>query len=124
MSDTRPASVIPIQPIDFDVAERVTETFAKQRNIPTMAFPLTSSGEGQGTTPPVTPQVVAVEPAPRSEMRRMSLDLPSYVFDDIRQRALDGKCSARFVILKALRSAGIHIKEDDMAVDGRRDRGQ
>jgi hypothetical protein len=124
MSDKRTASIIPIQPIDFDIAERVTETFAKQRNIPAMAFPAQSTGEGQGTTRPVESPKAFNEPAPRVETRRMSLDLPVYVFEDIRQRALDGNCSARYVILKALRSAGIHIKEDDMAVDGRRDRGQ
>jgi hypothetical protein len=101
----------------------VTETFAKQRNIPAMAFPAQSSTEGQGARAVEPPKLIN-EPAPRIPTRRMSLDLPVYVFEDIRQRALDGNCSARYVILKALRSAGIHIKDDDMAVDGRRERGQ
>lgn len=122
MNDKR-GSVIPIKPIDFDAAERVTETFAKQRNIPAMAFPKQDATTGQGSELPESPKQVPL-PVARLDMRRMSLDLPAYVFDDIRRRALDTNCSARYVILKALRSAGVHIKDDDMAIDGRRDRGQ
>jgi hypothetical protein len=48
------------------------------------------------------------------------VELPQYVVDDIKRRALDGRCSARHIVMRALRAYGVHIAEDDMVEDCRR----
>lgn len=122
-----------IQPIDFDVATRAVEKFSQERQIPSMVFPETAAGQGVGAGEdrPALASVSASYPfeplavAPirdRRTMKRIPVELPAYVFDDIKRRALDGDCSARHIIMKALRSYGVHIADDDMPEDGRRNR--
>lgn len=118
---SKPAVVI--QPIDFDVATRAVERFSQERKIPSMVFP----GEGEGAAK--VEQNIAVQPAevpalpPRRDRRsiqRIPVELPDYVVDDVKRRALDGHCSARHIIMKALRAYGLHIADEDMPEDGRR----
>lgn len=61
-------------------------------------------------------------PTPFSKMKRLSLDLPEYVVDQLRERALKQKTTVRNVLMKAIRSNGIRIQDDDMIEDGRRPR--
>jgi hypothetical protein len=61
-------------------------------------------------------------PTPFSKMKRVSLDLPEYVVDQLRERALKQKTTVRNVLMKAIRSNGIRIQDDDMIEDGRKPR--
>ena len=56
----------------------------------------------------------------RRSIQRIPVELPDYVVDDVKRRALDGHCSARHIIMKALRAYGLHIADEDMPEDGRR----
>ncbi len=114
MSSSKPALVI--QPIDFDVATRAVDKFTKEREIPTMVFPVQGDGKGR--------EGASQAPAPIAKLRkpvtRVPLDLPDYAYDELRRRALAGRCSARYIVMKALQVYGITIAEDDMPEDGRR----
>lgn len=109
-----------IAPIDFDAATRAVDTFSQKRNIPSMIFPENAAKrEGAAAPEPsVQPAVIALPPSRR--VQRIPVELPQYVVDDIKRRALDGRCSARHVVMRALRAYGVHISEEDMVEDGRR----
>ncbi|MEQ1670141.1 MAG: hypothetical protein ABL893_04715 [Hyphomicrobium sp.] len=114
-------SSINIQPIDFDAATRAVERFSKDRHIPSMTYP----GEGEGPTVE-TPKATEVTTLPvlqtRRSIKRIPVELPDYVVEDVKRRALDGNCSARHIIMRALRAYGVHIADEDMPEDGRRNR--
>ncbi len=112
MASGKPTLVI--QPIDFDVATRAVDKFTKEREIPTMVFP-EREGEGREVVLP-PPPIVKV----RKPVTRVPLELPDYAYDEIRRRALAGRCSSRYIIMKALQMYGVTIAEDDMPEDGRR----
>ena len=111
-----------IQPIDFDVATRAVERFSQERKIPSMVYPADGAGEGASQTNTVQPSPVASIPQRRDRRSifRIPVELPDYVVDDVKRRALDGHCSARHIIMKALRAYGVHIADEDMPEDGRR----
>lgn len=83
---------------------------------------MTSPGEeGRGASAPVAPPVPPLtEKRPRRSVQRIPVELPQYAFEDIKRRALEHRCSARHVIMKALRAYGVHIDDEDMPEDGRR----
>jgi hypothetical protein len=56
----------------------------------------------------------------RRNVQRIPVELPDYVAEDVKRRALDGHCSARHIIMRALRAYGVHIADEDMPEDGRR----
>ena len=109
---SKPAVVI--QPIDFDAATRAVDKFAKEREIPTMVFPEQEEKGRAAAPPPPIPAKI------RKPVTRVPLELPDYAYDEIRRRALAGRCSARYIIMKALQVYGIAIAESDMPEDGRR----
>lgn len=111
MAASKPAVVI--APIDFDVATRAVDKFTKEREIPTMVFP-EQQEKGRGEPAPQG------SPKPRKVMTRVALELPDYAYEEIRRRALAGRCSARYIIMKALQVYGVAIAEEDMPEDGRR----
>lgn len=108
-----------IAPIDFDAATRAVDKFSADRKIPSMVYPAEEKGRGVVETAP-TPSVALATASRRKVIQRIPVEMPDYVFDEIKQRALASRCSARHIILKALRSAGIHIADEDMPEDGRR----
>jgi hypothetical protein len=118
MGSGKPALVI--QPIDFDVATRAVDKFSQERKIPSIVFP-TPDEEGRGASDRVAlPVPPPTEKRPRRSVQRVPVELPQYAFEDIKRRALQHRCSARHVIMKALRAYGVHIDDEDMPEDGRR----
>lgn len=113
----KPAVVI--APIDFDQASRAVEQFSAERKIPSMVFPVPEAvGQARGSD--LLPN--AEVPISPHRIHRLPVELPDYVVADIKRRAIDGRCSARHVIMNALRGAGIHIADEDMPKDARRAR--
>lgn len=109
-----------IAPIDFEVAIRAVDAFSQSRNIPSMVYPeSTVTGEGASSPVATAPPTAVALPPPR-RIQRIPVELPQYVVDDIKRRALDGRCSARHIVMRALRAYGVHIADDDMVEDGRR----
>ena len=57
---------------------------------------------------------------PTQVIRRVTLDLPEYVVDQLHDRARIARCTTRHVIMIALKATGVTINDDDMISDGRR----
>lgn len=53
-------------------------------------------------------------------VRRMTIDLPAYLFSAIYRRGFEQGACAKYVILQALHTDGFDIKPEDMTKDGRR----
>lgn len=57
---------------------------------------------------------------PAAVLRRVTLDLPEYVVDQLHDSARSSRCTTRHVIMTALKATGVTINDDDMISDGRR----
>lgn len=90
------------------------DAFMNRKGVPTLQPAQAPKPEAK------TPTLVAVKPQSRAVSRRMALEIPEYVLDQIQDRARAGRCTARHVVMTALREAGITINDDDMISDGRR----
>jgi hypothetical protein len=60
------------------------------------------------------------QPIPRSQMQRVTIELPRYVVNQLKTRGLKQNCSVRAVIMKSLKANGIPIDPADMVDDARR----
>jgi hypothetical protein len=118
MGSGKPAVVI--QPIDFDAATRAIDKFSHERKIPSMVVTAPAEKERGADAEPVATQPTPSETHKRRSIQRIPVELPDYAIQDLKRRALDNRCSARHIIMKALRVYGIHIDDEDMPEDGRR----
>jgi len=76
-------------------------------------------GQGRGDIEPAPDA-----PTPRTRMKAMNLELPDYVMQQLKERAIREDCSVRHIIMKGLAGEGIAIRAHDMITDGRRNRGK
>jgi hypothetical protein len=129
---TKPAP-IPFKPLNFDATAAAVQKLTQSHNIPALTFPQeVRGGEPAPPPPPPPPSVEPVtatpkrakphstSPAKSRRLQRFPVTLPLYVLTEIKQRAIAGETTSRFVIMDALRNSGIHIADDDMIEDGRR----
>jgi hypothetical protein len=61
---------------------------------------------------------------PRDKMKRVTFEVPDYLFDALRDKAHKERCSIRSVVMKALRIADFRIEDADMQDDARRNNGK
>jgi len=109
------------------------ERLARDKGVGALVKPREpGAGQGASATPapkqkpaPVEEGAVVAERAatPRSRMKALSVELPDYVWTDLKIRAAHGQTSVRHVIMSALQAYGVSIGEADMIEDGRRIRG-
>lgn len=134
----------PFQAVELDAIDARLETKAREKGIPTLVAPGGSkrkkrAGEGspQATprarnkevskTRPTTPDTrhLTPEPAtPRERMKALTIELPDYVWIDLKTRAARDMVSVRHLIMRMMREAGVAIEARDMIEDGRRLRGR
>ena len=57
-------------------------------------------------------------------MKALTIELPDYVWIDLKTRAARDMVSVRHLIMRMMREAGVAIEECDMIEDGRRLRGR
>lgn len=57
---------------------------------------------------------------PRSRMKTVNLELPDYVWTELKIRAVERQTSLRHVVMRALITDGVTIAEVDVVEDGRR----
>lgn len=105
---------IPFKPLNFEATAAAVKRVAQDQNIPALAFPQHDAREGEGA--PIAPVAKAVA------YKRLPVELPAYVIDDLKQRAFHGETTCRFIIMEALRNHGIHIADADMIQDRRHPR--
>ncbi len=100
-------AIAAVEPSDHEI-----EAFAKGRGVPVIRAV---------EQPPVQPQATSsTEPAVPST--RVGLDIPLYLADELKIRAVKERCSTRFLILKAIQAAGYRVDDNDLIADGRRTR--
>lgn len=98
-------SITPAEPTEAEI-----EAFAERRGIPVL----------KTVEVPAPAVPTETEAAPLAPSTRIAVDMPIYLADQLKLRALKERCSTRFLILKAIRSAGFDINEQDLVADGRR----
>jgi hypothetical protein len=128
MKQQRPA----FMPVTNDLDAEL-ERLARDKGVGALVKPKErGAGEAPTAAPapkqkpsPVEEAAVVPESAatPRSRMKALSVELPDYVWTDLKIRAAHGQTSVRHVIMSALQAYGVSIAEPDMIEDGRRIRG-
>lgn len=109
-------------PITVEVDDDALERLAQKKGVAEMVKP----GAGEGSRP-VHRTETQTAPARRSKASRasyksLSIELPEYVWKDIKLRAIHRGTSLRHVILTGLAALGVEIADADMVEDGRRQR--
>ena len=88
---------------------------------PDEAFNLIKTSEPDPTV--VDDEAPTSAATPRSRMKTVNLELPDYVWTDLKIRAAHKQTSVRHIVMTALKGEGITIADIDMVEDGRRMRG-
>lgn len=120
----------PFRPLDTDIADERLESLAREKGVGTMQHPIPKREQGPNLPKQQAPASVALpEPpakgaTPRGRMKPLNVELPDYVWTELKIRAVHRQTSVRHVILSALVGDGITIAEADMIEDGRRLRGR
>lgn len=112
----------PFAPITPDIDDDRLERLAAEKGVGAMVKPV-ANGAGEGR--PAVPPKPKAEPAPdvatpRSEMKCLTLELPAYVWTELKIRAAQRQTSLKHVVMSALVKDGITIQDIDMIEDGRR----
>lgn len=120
----------PFLPLSSDIDDDRLEKLARDKGVGAMVKPKSAAGragEGppSGSVPDTTTRASprGTQPTPRSRMKAVNLELPDYVWTELKIRAAHQQTSLRHLIMTALRADGITIAEKDMIEDGRRLRG-
>lgn len=123
----------PFLPVSSDIDDDKLERLARDKGVGAFVKPAQNesrAGEGpQKPAAPVAPKQKAEAPAtdtgatPRSRMKTVNLELPDYVWTELKIRSAHRQTSVRHIIMTALKGDGISIAEVDMVEDGRRVRG-
>lgn len=95
-------------PLDVDDAalDRLNETMG----VPTL-------------TRPAAP-VAAIETPVIRHAEKLTIELPAYLMDSLRQGAAADRTTVRHLVMTALRASGYAISDADMVPDGRRSRSK
>lgn len=105
----------PFMPVSDDIDDSKLERLAAEKGVGTIVKPV-ANGAGEG-------DVVTDTATPRSEMKSLNLELPGYVWTELKIRAAQKQTSLKHVVMSALVKDGVTIQDVDMIEDGRRLRG-
>jgi hypothetical protein len=123
----------PFLPVSSDIDDDKLERLARDKGVGAFVKPTSNANRaGEGAQEPAvaaTPKQKAETPAadtgatPRSRMKTVNLELPDYVWTELKIRSAHRQTSVRHIIMTALKGDGISIADVDMVEDGRRLRG-
>lgn len=121
--------------VDVDVDDKL-ERLAQSKGVGAMVKPVPATappeatpqrqGEGARGQPiaPATSRPVEAGagegPTPRTRMKSVNLEIPDYVWTDLKIRAAKEAVSVRHILMTALKAHGVTIADADMIEDGRR----
>ena len=112
----------PFLALDADIDSRL-ERLAEEKGVATMVKPSDQAGEGGRVAlkaePKVDPESI---PTPRAHMKNFSIEIPDYVWRELKLRAFHRGTPIKHVIMTSLKAEGFEIRNADMIEDGRRDR--
>jgi hypothetical protein len=114
----------PFQSLAPEIADDKLEALAREKGVGTLISPA-SREQGTSSEPPA-PVAADARPGatPRSRMKTVNLELPDYVWTELKIRAAHRQTSVRHVVMSALVNDGFTIEAADMIEDGRRIRGR
>lgn len=123
----------PFMPVTPDIDDDELERLARDKGVGAMvkasdAVPAPEPRAGQGAAssvaakprPTITKTAEEDAPTPRSRMKTVNLELPDYVWTDLKIRAAHAQTSVRHIVMAALQAHGVTIAAVDMVEDGRR----
>lgn len=111
----------PFAPISPDIDDDKLERLAAEKGVGAMVKPVAiRAGEGPRTPAESVRPVPSPDATPRSEMKSLNLELPVYVWTELKIRAVQQQTSLKHVVMTALVKDGVTIKDADMIEDGRR----
>ncbi len=58
----------------------------------------------------------------RAKQEKLTLEVPGYLADELKRRALDQRTTVRHAVMLALQQAGFEVADADLVPDGRRTR--
>src|ERR1700733_149406 len=103
-------------PLDIDKLASQATSFAEKDGIPRQVFPRLVKPEGQGAMPAVADTAVP----PARAIERFTVEVPSYLYEDIRKRIGTRKQTKKSIVLHAFAAAGFYVAPEDLIEDGRR----
>jgi hypothetical protein len=109
----------PFMSLDMDVDDEKLEKLAATKGVGVLVKP-EANGAGEGAEAKRKAPTPANGATPRSRMKTVNLELPDYVWTDLKIRAAKEQVSLRHIVMTALRDFGVEISESDMIQDGRR----
>lgn len=115
----------PFMPVSDDIDDSKLERLAAEKGVGTIVKPV-ANGAGEGklrTTTKPELEKAADTGTPRGEMKSLNLELPGYVWTELKIRAAQRQTSLKHVVMSAMVRDGITIQPADMIEDGRRLRG-
>lgn len=118
----------PFRPLTPEIDDDRLEQLARDKGVGVLARPAkTVQAPPQVlATPDVEVPTISVSATndtgatPRSRMKTVNLELPDYVWTEIKIRAVQRQTSLRHVVMTALLADGVTITDVDMVEDGRR----
>lgn len=114
----------PFVPLDRDIDDARLEELAETKGVAKLVKPIANRAGKAAPTQQDEPAAVSRgDTTPRARMKTVNLELPDYVWTDLKIRAAKEQVSLRHVVMTALVSYGVEIKDCDMVQDGRRLRG-
>lgn len=104
--------------------------FAKEKGIPTVVFPTEAPAKPEAPPAKETVTTLRAEKPKRkaadlthpAPIKRVTLELPNYLVDDVKAKALKNESTVRFIIVDALRDKGFFVAEVDHKKDLRGER--
>lgn len=114
----------PFQPVSADIDDHKLERLAAEKGVGSLVKPVANgAGEAKPVQEPrklTKSNMISLDATPRSQMRTINLEVPVYAWTELKIRAATEQVSVRHIVMEAMRSIGIAIKDADMVEDGRR----
>lgn len=114
-------------PVTPDIDDAALESLAREKGVGALVKPVagrageTPRNETEASPTADTAQASAEQqPTPRSRMKAVNIELPDYVWTDLKIRAAKEQVSVRHIVMMALKARGIEISDFDLIEDGRR----
>jgi hypothetical protein len=103
---------------DIDQLASAATTYAVKDNIPVQVHPRPVQPAGQGAPAASEPVVKLARAEKRFE--RFTVEIPTYLYDDILKRIGSKKQTKKSIVLNAFKDAGFYVAAEDLIEDGRR----
>lgn len=114
----------PFLPLAPEIDDDRLEQLARDKGVGVLERPAKVEQGAPAMPSPSPAKTLAVTndrgATPRSRMKTVNLELPDYVWTELKIRAVQRQTSLRHVVMAALLTDGVTIADADMIEDGRR----